>query len=140
MKAIKFLIPMIALTLLASCAQMSSFVVALPAGIGNNDHEAWVKYYENLANDAKIRLEGNKRILEEYEARPYYYGKRGQDVQSHTSANIRAHEKTLKESLNYVHLHRRMAKEQLNNQINKAESNLERDFIAEKSEDSSEKL
>jgi len=51
---------------------MSSFVVALPTGIDNNDHEAWVRYYENLVNDAKIRLEDNKRILEEYEARPYY--------------------------------------------------------------------
>ncbi len=100
---------------------MSSFVVALPTGIDNNDHEAWVRYYENLVNDAKIRLEDNKRILEEYEARPYYYGRRGQDEQSHTSANIRSHEKILKESLKYVDLHRRMAMEQQNNQPNKAE-------------------
>jgi len=137
--ALKFLVRLLVLTLLASCAQMSSSVVA-PTGIADNDHEALVMHYENLAKEAKIRLQENKKILEDYEARPYYYGRRGQDLQSHTSANIRVYEKILKESLRYVDLHRRMAMEKQNNQINKAETNLDRDAMAEQIEDSGEEL
>ena len=138
MKALKFLIPLLALTVLASCAQMSSSIVA-PTGIADNDHEALVRHYENLAMEAKIRLRENKKVLEAYEARPYYYGRQGLDLQSHTSANIRAYEKTVRESLRYVDLHRKMALEQQKNQMNKAETNLDRDFTTENSEYSGNK-
>ena len=138
MKALKFLIPLLALTVLASCAQMSSSIVA-PTGIADNDHEALVRHYEDLAMEAKIRLRENKKVLEAYEARPYYYGRQGLDLQSHTSANIRAYEKTVRESLRYVDLHRKMALEQQKNQMNKAETNLDRDFTTENSEYSGNK-
>ena len=78
-------------------------------------------------------------MLEAYEARPYYYGRQGLDLQSHTSANIRAYEKTVRESLRYVDLHRKMALEQQKNQMNKAETNLDRDFTTENSEYSGNK-
>lgn len=137
MRAIKFLILLLVLTVLVSCAQMSSSVIA-PAGIADNDHEALVNYYENLAKEAKIRLQANKKILEAYEARPYYYGKQGLDLPSHTSANIRAYEKTVRESLRYADLHRRMAQEQKNSQF-KAEASLNSDFTMEKPEHSGNK-
>ena len=133
MKALKFSILLLALTMLASCAQMGSSVIA-PAGIASNDHEALVSYYENTAKEAKIRLQENKKMLEAYEARSYYYGRQGLDLSSHTSANIRAHEKTLRESLIYADLHRRIALEQQNNQINKAEVDPDSDFTTEESE------
>ena len=127
MKALKLLIPLFAFTVLAACAQMSSSVVA-PTGIASNDHEALVRHYENLASHAKTRLQENKKILEAYEARSYYYGRQGLDLQSHTSANIRAHQKTLKESLRYADLHRKMALEQRENPVNQTEASRDRDF------------
>ncbi len=111
MKTVKFLISLFTLTTLVACAQMNSSLVA-PAGIATNDHEALIKHYEGLAKHAKIKLEENKAILEAYEARPYYYGRQGLDLQSHTSANIREHARTLKQSLEFANLHKRLAMEQ----------------------------
>lgn len=133
MRTLKLLALLCVLTVLAACTSMNSTLIA-PAGIAGSDHEALVKHYENLAREAKIKLHENKKILESYEARPYYYGRRGQDLQSHTYANIRAYEEALRESLKYADLHRKMAIEQKNNQINKAENDLNRDFTVENSE------
>ena len=139
MKALKFStkLPLLLLTLLAFCAQMSSSVAA-QTEVASNDHEALVTHYENLAKETKARLQENIGVLEEYEAHPYYYGRQGQDVRSHASANIREYEKTLKENLDNADSHRKMAMEQ-NNQINKAKINLDRDFTAVKSSEYSDK-
>jgi hypothetical protein len=139
MKAIKYFVVLLAYTLLASCAHMNTPVTA-PIGIAANDHENWVKYYVNAAREAQTRLQENRKILQDYEARPYYYGRRGQDLQSHTSANIRAYEKILRDSLIFVELHTRMALEQRNQRVNKVETNLDHNLIAEKSDHSNEEL
>lgn len=124
MKAIKFsaLIPLFALSLLASPV------------VADNDHEALVKHYGNLVEETKVRLQENRKILEEYEDHPYYYGRQGQDVRSHASANIREYEKALKENMANVDLHKRMAAAQRNDQTNKAEIGLNLDFTAAKPE------
>ena len=132
MKALKFIVLLLAFTVLASCAQMSSSVIA-PPGIASNDHQALVKHYENLAEEAKIRLHENKKILKAYEARPYYYGRQALDLPSHATANIRAYEETLKESLRFADLHRKMAVAQQNNQKSAAVI-ADRDLTAENSE------
>ncbi len=126
MKASKFsaLLSLLALTVLASCAQMSP-----QPGVASGDHGTLVRHYENVANDTKARLQENKKALKAYEAHPYYYGRQGQEFRSHTAANIREYEKTLRESLSNADLHRRMAMEQANS-INKAKNNLDRDASA----------
>lgn len=139
MKAIKYFLVLLAYTLLASCAHMNTPVTA-PVRIAANDHENWVKHYENAAREAQTRLQENRKILQDYEARPYYYGRRGQDLQSHTSANIRAYEKILRDSLIFVELHTRMALEQRNQRVNKVETNPDHNLIAEKSDHSNEEL
>ncbi len=119
MKTLKLSVGVLALIVLSACAQMNASLIA-PTGIANNDHEALVNYYETVADEARSNLQKNKRILEAYEARPYYYGRRGLDLQSHTSANIRAHEKTLQKSLRFAEIHRRMATKQSSDPISKA--------------------
>lgn len=131
MKSLKFIVLLLAFTVLASCAQMSSSVIA-PTGIASNDHEALARHYENLAEEAKIRLHENKKVLEAYEARPYYYGRQALDLPSHATANIRAYEETLKETRKYADLHRKMAMEQQGNQ--KSADIADRDLTAENSE------
>lgn len=133
MKALQFSakLPLLALTLLAFCAQMNSSIAA-QTEITDSNHEALVEHYQKLAKEAEVRLQENIEALEEYEAHPYYYGRQGQDIRSHASANIREYEKTLKESLNNADLHRKMAMEQ-NNQINTVETNLDRNSAAAKS-------
>lgn len=123
MKALKYtiLLFLLSLILLASCAQMSPSIVA-QTGIARDDHDALVKHYENLANEAKSKLQANKKVLEECEMHPYYFGTQGQDLRSHSSANIRKYEKALKENLHYADLHRKMSIEQ---PINQTEVDLE---------------
>jgi hypothetical protein len=130
MKALKFStrLPLLALTLLVFCASMGPSVAAQPE-VFRNDHDAQVRHYENLAKEAKAKLEENKAVLEEYEAHSYYYGRQGQDLQSHISANIRGYEEDLKDSLRNADLYRKMAAGQ-NSPINKAKINLDRDTTA----------
>ena len=99
-------------------------------GIDDSNHAALTKYYENLAKDAEAKLQENKAALDEYEAHPYYYGRQGQDFQSHISANIHEYEEILAESLNNADLHRKVVMEQGNPVINKAKVNLDRDSSA----------
>ena len=119
MKALKLLIllPLVALSLSVS----SAFAVD---GINDNDHAALAKHYENLAKEAEVKLHENKELLVEYETHPYYYGRQGQDFQSHTSANIHEYEEVLEENLNNADLHKRMTAEQ-DSSINKAKINLD---------------
>lgn len=127
---------LLTLTVLTACAQMSS-TVAKPTGISSDNHDALVKYYEGVAKDAKLRLQENKKILQEYEARPYYFGRQGLDAQSHAAANVRAYEKAIRESLIFADFHRKMAIEQVgqkSNQTKKVETNQDRDFTSEISE------
>ena len=120
---------LLTLTVLTACAQMSS-TVAKPTGISSDNHDALVKYYEGVAKDAKLRLQANKKVLEEYEARPYYFGRQGLDAKSHALANVRAYEKTIQESLAFADLHRKIAMEQKSNLANKLGSTQDRDFTS----------
>lgn len=120
---------LLALSVLSACAQLGTSV-AKPTGISSDNHDALVKYYEGVAKDAKLKLQENQKILQEYEAHPYYFGRQGLDAKSHAVANIRAYEKELQESLASADLHRKMAMEQQGNQTKKAESNQDRDFTS----------
>ena len=118
---------LLALSVLSACAQLGTSV-AKPTGISSDNHDALVKYYEGVAKDAKLRLQENKKILQEYEAHPYYFGRQGLDAKSHATANVRAFEKMIQESLSSADLHRKMAMRQKNDQANKVGSNQDRDF------------
>lgn len=124
MKALKLSsqLPLFAFISLVFFAQIS-FSNASSTDIVRGDHDVVARHYENLANEAKTRLQENRAILEEYEAHPYYYGRQGQDLLSHTTANIREYEKALQENLSNADLHKRMAAES-NHRVNKAAINL----------------
>ncbi len=118
--------------LIASLFVLGSFASSAFAenAIDNEDHFALAQHYENLAKETEARLQEHKIALEEYEDHPSHYGRRGQDVQSHTIANIREYEKELKENQNHANLHKRLAMEQQNNVINKAKLNVGDDSTA----------
>lgn len=131
MKAIRYLILLISLTVLSACAQMGSSVIS-KAKIAEDDHVSLVSHYEGLADEAKNRLKANKKILADYEARPYYYGRRGLDLQSHTTANIRVYEKELRKNVELAEFHKRMAVKQAELNGNNAEAHLENEYISNK--------
>jgi hypothetical protein len=117
MRTITFLITVLALGFLSGCAQMSP-IASNQSGethsadlrsIDPNNHNAVAEHYEDVANEIKAKLQAQKELLQEYERRSYYYGRRGQDVQSHTLANIRQYEKSIKENMKEAAIHRKMA-------------------------------
>ncbi len=69
-------------------------------------------YHENIAKEMQAKLEKQKKLLQEYEDHSHYYGRKGLDVKSHATANMRYYEQSLKENLKEAAIHRKMAKEQ----------------------------
>lgn len=73
------------------------------------DHERLVKYYEDAAAQMQAKVVEKKELLEHYEDKSYIYGRRAQDLQSHTHALIRHYEKTVKATLQAAAMHRQIA-------------------------------
>jgi hypothetical protein len=57
----------------------------------------------------QAKVEEQKQLLEHYEDKSYLYGRRAQDLQSHTAALVRHYEKTIKANIQEAALHRQMA-------------------------------
>ena len=74
-----------------------------------SDHEAAAEYYEDAATQIQAKVEEQKQLLEHYEDKSYLYGRRAQDLQSHTTALVRHYEKTVKTHIQQAALHRQMA-------------------------------
>lgn len=124
MKALKplTLLSLFALSLLTSPA----FAVD---GIADDDHAALADYYENEAKAVESRLQENKALLEQYEMHPYYYGRQGQDFQSHTTANIHEYEELVTKNLHNAELHKNLLSTQ-DSSGSKTKSKLENDALA----------
>lgn len=75
------------------------------------DHLQMAKRHEVLLKEAEAKLVEHKAALEDYESRSYYYGRGGQDFQSHEKANIREYEKIVAENKAQAELHYKLAGE-----------------------------
>ena len=92
------------------------FLVGLPFGSASaeeiltaQDHVQLAKRHEALLKEAEAKLVEHKAALEDYESRSYYYGRGGQDFQSHEIANIREYEKIVAENKAQAELHYKLA-------------------------------
>lgn len=118
MVKIKFLlITILMLSFLSGCAQMNPVKTVQGNevhGVDRNtadDHDTLAKHYEDEAKKMQSRLQEHKKRLRDYEEHSYYYGRRGQEFQSHTSANIRYYENAVEENLKEAAIHRKMAQD-----------------------------
>ena len=87
--------------------------------VTNVSHEALAIHHENVVKEAELKLAEHKQNLEDYEDHSHYYGRQGQDFQSHEKANIEYYEEVIHENLKIAELHKKMASEQ-NNSIKSA--------------------
>ena len=74
-----------------------------------SDHEAVAKYYEDVAAETKAKMQEQEQLLEHYQDKSYLYGRRAQDLQSHTEALVHKYEKEADASIKEAALHRQMA-------------------------------
>lgn len=95
----------------AESVQADGFYHADQNGIEQSDHDALARYYENIAKAMQEKLLEEKKLLQKYDNHSYYYGRKGQELQFHTVANIRHYEKSIKENLKEAAIHQKMAKD-----------------------------
>ena len=84
-----------------------------------DEHNKLVDYYDNLAKETASKLMEMKELLKNYEDHSHYYGRGGQDFQSHTVANIRYYEQATKDAEKHAGFHRQVAAELLNREYAK---------------------
>jgi len=76
----------------------------------NFDHIKLAEYYENQAKEMSAKAEEQKKLLEEYKNHSEYYGREGQDFQSHHEALLRDYTKAAERNTEMAASHRKMSK------------------------------
>jgi len=79
----------------------------------HNDHNNLANYYDNQAKEMMVKAKEKKESLEGYDEHSYYYGREGQDFESHTLANTHYYEQAAEEARKQANFHRKMAAELL---------------------------
>jgi hypothetical protein len=74
-------------------------------------HEALAKHYEEVAKQMQDDANEEKQMLVQYQATPWKYGKRIQDLKTGAEKMIRDFELAAKESLQMAEYHRQLAAE-----------------------------
>ncbi len=106
---------MVSLTLglLASCAQPNPHPMDMTAAVqsakSKADHEALAAHYEQAARDAEVKVEEHKKLLDQYKARSYLYGKQAGSLESHCEALKRSYQQVAAANAEMAKLHRQLA-------------------------------
>ncbi|MGZ8907751.1 MAG: hypothetical protein ACXW1U_18765 [Methylobacter sp.] len=112
MKTKSLIIFLLALGLIAACAEMNPHPMDMSVAVRNAgskaDHEALAQHYEEVANEMQVKVDEHKRLLGEYESKSYLYGRQAQDFKAHCQRLIDAYEKAAEENLSMAKLHREM--------------------------------
>lgn len=74
-----------------------------------SNHEAMAKFHEDAAMEMQAEAQEQKRLLEQYKAKSYLYGRQAQDLQGHTHALARKYDKAAKKHTREAALHRERA-------------------------------
>lgn len=76
----------------------------------NFDHIKLAEYYENEVNVLKAKASEQSKLLEEYKNHSEYYGREGQEFESHHEALLREYTKAAERNNEMAVSHRNMAK------------------------------
>ena len=103
---------LLALGLLAACAEMDPHPMDMSQAVQNAeskaDHEALAQHYEEAAKEMQLKVEEHKKILRQYESKSYRYGRQAQDLKAHCQRLINDYEKAAEENLEMAKMHRQM--------------------------------
>jgi CHASE2 domain-containing sensor protein len=119
-KSGKYLIVLPLLSLLVACAQLGHIEAQNDDSrkLAQNaktysDHDKLANYYDDAAKKMATKAAEKKKALQHYEDKSQYYGRGGQDFQSHATANLRYYEQAAQEAQKQAHFHRKIAAELL---------------------------
>lgn len=116
----KYLVVLPLLSLLVACAQLGQLEAQdtdsrklVQNAKTYSDHDKLANYYDDVAKEMATKAAEKKKALQHYEDKSQYYGRGGQDFQSHATANLRYYEEAAKEAQKQAHFHRKIAAELL---------------------------
>jgi hypothetical protein len=72
------------------------------------DHEALATHYEQAAKDAQTQVEAHKKLLAQYKAKSYLYGKQAALFEEHCEALIRSYQQAAQANSQMAQAHRQM--------------------------------
>ena len=102
----------ITLSVLGGCTEPSPHPMDMTAALQNAsskaDHEALAKHYEETAAEMQAKVVEHKKLLAQYEAKSYLYGRQAEDFKAHCERLIDIYEKAAEENLNMAKMHRQM--------------------------------
>ena len=108
----KLLIALFTLGLLVGCSEMNHHPMdmsqAVQSATSKADHEALAKHYEDTAKELQLKADEHKKLLSQYQAKSYLYGKQAQGIENHCDVLIHAYEKAAEANLEMAKLHRQM--------------------------------
>lgn len=73
------------------------------------DHIGLAVYYEKEAKEMSVKAEEQKKLLEEYRNHSEYYGREGQDFESHHEALLRKYTQSAERNMEMAASHRKIA-------------------------------
>lgn len=112
--------PLILLVLLfgvlVACSEMKTHPMdmsqAVQSATTKADHEALAKHYDEVADEMQAKVEDHKKLLADYHAKSYKYGRQGETFEKHCQMLINAYENAVTANRGMAEAHRAMAAEQ----------------------------
>jgi hypothetical protein len=103
---------LLGLGLLVACAEMDPHPMNMDLAVQNAttkaDHEALAEHYEEAAQEMREKAQEHKKLLRQYEAKSYLYGKQAEDLKAHCLRLIDVYEKAAEENMSMAKMHRQM--------------------------------
>ena len=112
MKTNLFIVLILMLGILIGCAEMNPHPMDMTQAVQNAssaaDHVALAEHYEEAAKEMQAKVDEHKRLLAQYQAKGYLYGRQAIDFRAHCEALINAYEKAVEANLSMAKMHRGM--------------------------------
>jgi hypothetical protein len=98
--------------LLNGCAKTDPHPMDMTQAVQNAsskaDHEALAKHYEEAAAEMQLKVDEHKKLLAQYGAKSYLYGRQAEDFKTHCERLINVYEKAVEENLSMARMHKQM--------------------------------
>ena len=109
--AISYVVSMVGMLLTVwfssiEAAEYAGANAGIHSAVTLSNHEAMAKFHEDAAMEMEVKAQEQKRLLEQYQAKSYLYGRQAQDLQGHTHALARKYDKAARAHNTEAALHR----------------------------------
>jgi len=113
MKNKLFMVPVLLVGILVACSEMKTHPMdmsqAVQSASTKADHEALAKHYDEVADEMQAKVDEHKKLLADYHANSYKWGRQGPMFEEHCKMLINAYENAVAANRGMAEAHRAMA-------------------------------